>query len=197
MQARLEPGAQRQGLLRLGVSETIVHSWLPRFLGALSEAFPKIEVELTVDVSTGLRDELISRSIDLAFLMGPISEFSVTNLDLPSFALDWYIAAHLAPERPGPEAAEALFARLPVITYARNTRPFTEIKAYLYTQVGEGVRLFPSTSLAACIRMVEDGVGIGSLPVSLAGRAGGRRPDRQPLPPLAPQPAALHRLLCR
>jgi len=42
------------GLLRLGVSETIVHSWLPDFLRKLNEEIPNLEVELTVDVTSEL-----------------------------------------------------------------------------------------------------------------------------------------------
>ena len=155
------------GVLRLGVSETIVHAWLSRFLARFSSVFPNVDLDLAVDVSVNLRDGLLNRSLDLAFLMGPVSEYSVTNIDLSEFRLAWFAAGPVA-ELARRGDIEAVFARYPVITFARNTRPFSEIKTALFERYGPGTRLFPSSSLAACFQMVRDGVGIGALPAELA-----------------------------
>lgn len=155
------------GVLRLGVSETIVHAWLPRFLARFSSQFPNVDVDLAVDVSVTLRDGLLNRSLDLAFLMGPVSEYSVANIPLSEFRLAWFAGGAVA-ELARAGDTEALFDRYPVITFARNTRPFSEIKAALYQRHGPGTRLFPSSSLAACFQMVRDGVGVGVLPAALA-----------------------------
>ena len=74
LRKRADRGASLSGILRLGVSETIVHSWLPRFFRELHETAPNLDVEITVDVSGNLRSGLLDRSLDLAFLMGPVSE---------------------------------------------------------------------------------------------------------------------------
>ncbi|MGI9414940.1 MAG: LysR family transcriptional regulator [Hyphomicrobiales bacterium] len=168
IESRVGDAAQMSGVLRFGVSETIVQSWLSRFLARLSTAHPKIEVELTVDVSVTLRDALINRSLDLAFLMGPVSEYTVTNLPLPEFELSWYMARDLL-HGSGDAAPGQLFAAHPIITYARNTRPYSEIKAEVFERHGIVPRMFASSSLAACMQMVRQGVGIGTLPVRLVG----------------------------
>jgi DNA-binding transcriptional LysR family regulator len=164
---RIGSAAVFEGVLRLGVSETIVHSWLPRFLTRLSIDYPLVDVELTVDVSAALRDDLLNRALDLAFLMGPISEYSVSNLELPGFPLSWYAGGRIA-EAARTGAGADLIARYPVVTYARNTRPYREIKAELQRRHGPVVRIFASSALAACFQMVRDGVALGTLPVSLA-----------------------------
>ncbi|MFT6558733.1 LysR family transcriptional regulator [Sneathiella sp.] len=153
------------GMLRLGVSETIVHTWLSDFLQHVHHSFPNVDIELTVDVTANMRNELVSRSLDLAFLMGPISEFSIQNVDLCSFELAWVCS----PEIELPEGVVPLQTILekPVITYARNTRPFAEVQAVSKQEDIEVSRLFPSTSLAACKRMALDGLGIGMLPLAL------------------------------
>ncbi|WP_421781774.1 LysR family transcriptional regulator [Kiloniella litopenaei] len=161
--------SEYEAVLRIGVSETIVHSWLPRFLSRLRDCYPKVDVELSVDVSTNLRDALISNSLDLAFLMGPISEYSINNLELPSFPLSWYSTKEIA-DYLATNDAKTAFKRFPVITYARNTRPYLEIKSELTRQYGPNTRIFPSNSLSACLQMVQDGVGIGALPKLLASR---------------------------
>lgn len=148
------------GHLRLGVSETIAQTWLPEFVTVLHRSFPGIEVEINVDISLNLREDLLNREIDLAVLLGPISEFTVENIDLPFFELAWYRASSEALEH---RKSENLFT-LPVITYARNTRPFRELKAALLERIGPNVSLFPSSSLSACFRLVEAGLGVAALP---------------------------------
>lgn len=148
--------------LRLGVSETIAQCWLPEFIARLYQRFPKLEIEINVDISINLRANLLDREIDLAILLGPVSEYSVDNVELPGFDLAWYCAAGVAQ---GGDVA-GLFAG-PVITYARNTRPYRELRAELFQRVGLGVAMFPSSSLSACFRLVEAGLGVAALPRAL------------------------------
>ncbi len=155
------------GVLRLGVSETIVHTWLSDFLSSVHHTFPRIDLDITIDVTANLRNELVSRSMDLAFLLGPISDYSIANIDLCSYPLIW--AGSPALKLPQGRLPIDVLARRSIITYARNTRPFAEINAFLKGQVVEPARIFPSSSLAACKRMAVDGIGIGSLPMSCIG----------------------------
>ena len=152
-----------EGHLRLGVSETIAQCWLPEFVAALHRRYPTLDIEINVDISMNLRADLLNREIDLAILLGPISEYSVDNVDLPAFDLAWYCAANA--EEP-PEGASGFLLK-PVITYARNTRPFRELKAELAARVGPHVSTFPSSSLSACFRLVEAGLGVAALPRTL------------------------------
>jgi len=72
--AHVAAWAGLQDQLRLGVAESVAQSWLPDVVTALHTTFRKVEIEIDVDVSTNLRDRLLGREIDLAFLMGPVSE---------------------------------------------------------------------------------------------------------------------------
>lgn len=152
-----------EGYLRLGVSETITQCWLPDFVARLRRKLPGLQVEINVDISVNLRAGLLDREIDLALLLGPISEYSVDNIELPDFALAWYVATTVAP--PGDDPASYL--NLPVITYSRQTRPYRELKTLLLEKVGPGMRLFPSSSLLAGFRLVEAGIGVAVLPRAL------------------------------
>ncbi|GGH31372.1 DNA-binding transcriptional regulator, LysR family [Cribrihabitans marinus] len=149
--------------LRLGVSETVAQSWLPDLVFRLHALYPKLEIEFNVDISINLRAGLLNREIDLAILLGPVSEFSVDNIELPGIDLGWYAAA----DAPECRDASAYLTR-PVLTYARNTRPYRELKELLFERVGPAVSLFPSTSLSACFRLVEADLGVGALPRVLA-----------------------------
>lgn len=157
------------GVLRLGVSETIVHTLLPRFLLELHEHHPGVDVEITVDATVNLRKELVSRNLDLAFLMGPISDYRIANLDLASFPLVWAASPRLGIAIDAPLSIHEL-ARYPILTYARITRPYAEIASHLHTHCDFPVRLFPSSSLSACLQMTRDGIGIGSMPRAIIDR---------------------------
>ena len=145
-----------EGRLRIGASETVAQCWLPDLVARLYSVYPKLEIELNVDVSQDLRAALLDREIDLAILLGPVSEYSVDNLALPGFELAWYRSVASDPD------ADHLMR--PVMTYARNTRPFRELKEMLFERVGPDARLFPSSSLSACFRLVEADIGVAVLP---------------------------------
>ena len=147
------------GRLRLGVSETIAQCWLPEMVSRLHKLYPKLEIEFNVDISVNLREGILNREIDLAILLGPVSEYSVNNIELPGFDLAWYSAANTTHE-----TTEIGYLSRPVMTYARNTRPFRELKEMLFERVGPDVPIFPSSSLSACFRLVEADLGVAVLP---------------------------------
>ena len=83
IKSNVVPAESVNSLMRIGVAETIVQLWLPAFLTALHEKYPNLNVELMVDVTVDLRRQLMEGSLDLAILMGPISEYSIDNIELP------------------------------------------------------------------------------------------------------------------
>ncbi len=158
------------GLLRLGVSETIVQAWLPELLARLRTRYPSLDVEISVDVTANLRNDLVDHSIDLAFLMGPVSEYTVTNVPLSEYHLIWAMRPTDG-TGPAPHMTLDQMAAYPILTFARNTRPYAEISDAFRTRTGKPARIFPSTSLSACQRMAERGVGIGAVPKALIGES--------------------------
>ncbi len=151
--------ADLEDTLHVGVAETIAQAWLPQFLAALAEAYPRLSVEVTVDISRNLRDGLTGRALDLAILIGPVSEFSIANLELPAFALAWFRA-------PGRDVSD--LSRVPVISYARSTRPYQKMRQELLRRHGARMRIFPTSSLSAGFQMVASDLGVGALPHALA-----------------------------
>ena len=150
------------GRLRMGVSETIAQCWLPDLVSRLHARYPRLEIEFNVDISTSLRAGLLNREIDLAILLGPLSEPTVNNVALPGFELAWYASAQAAPGLAG-----AAHLTRPVLTYARTTRPYRDLKEALLERVGPDVSIFPSSSLSASFRLVAADLGVAALPRAL------------------------------
>lgn len=144
--------------MRIGASETITQSWLPLFLKAISEKYPRVNVDLTVDISLNIRAALVERRIDLVFLIGPISELSVENAPLPAFDLYWYRATN------NPQTD---LTQIPVISYSSQTRPYRELMSELSQNYGPRVRVFASASLSASLKMIAEGIAVGPYPYAL------------------------------
>ncbi|MEO9274438.1 LysR family transcriptional regulator [Marinomonas sp. 5E14-1] len=159
IKAELTPSEEVKGTLRIGVAETIAQSWLSEFLSALRKRYPKLVVELSVDVSIHLRDQLLSHNMDLAFLMGPLPEGNVENILFPPFRLGWF--CH-------PSMSHHDLGNAPIISFSRLSRPYQELMSELMNRYHEVGQVFPSTSLSTNFEMVASGIGVGALPVQLA-----------------------------
>ena len=156
---RVANPAETEGLFRLGASETIAQAWLPSFIEALSTQFPRVNVDLTVDISLNLRAAVLERRLDLAFLMGPVSEYSVKNVVLPQFDLHWYKSKRIG---------DVDLAKIPIISYSSQTRPYRELTSELARRVGPKSRVFSSASLSASLKMIATGIAVGPYPRVLA-----------------------------
>ncbi|MEO0372907.1 MAG: LysR family transcriptional regulator [Pseudomonadota bacterium] len=156
---RVANPSEAEGLFRLGASETIAQAWLPSFIEAFSTQFPRVNVDLTVDISLNLRAAILERRLDLAFLMGPVSEYSVKNVALPQFELHWYKSSSLG---------DVDLAEIPIISYSNQTRPYRELTSELARRVGPKSRVFSSASLSASMKMIATGIAVGPYPRVLA-----------------------------
>lgn len=151
-----------EGVLRLGVTEMIVHSWLGPFLRALKARLPAIEVELTVDLSANLSPALFSRGLDLTLQSGPFGRQISGGADLGAFPLIWVAAPGL--KMHGRPLTLDQIARHPVLAHAKGTLPHEQLRDHFASHPDVDVRLVPSTNLAACLQMTLDGLGVACLP---------------------------------
>ncbi|MCB1343170.1 MAG: LysR family transcriptional regulator [Pseudooceanicola sp.] len=154
------------GTLRLGVTEMIVHTWLQDFLRALRARFPKLSVELTVEMSAKLEEDLAVRRIDLALQNGPFARMASGTVTLGRYPMIWVAAPSLGLS--GAQTAEGIAAH-PVLTHARGTPPHAQVAGH-FRAMEQAVRLVPSSNLAACLQMAVQGMGIAALPAAMARR---------------------------
>ncbi len=158
IKTNIVPAEAVDSLLRIGVAETIVQLWLPNFLADLYEKYPNTKVEIVVDVSVNLRQQLLERSLDFAIMMGPVSEYSIDNVKLPAIELTWFRAK---------DKPDTNFNTVPVISYTRQSRPYRELRQELRSRYGHSTQVFPSSSIYAGLEMVASGIGVGLFPHQL------------------------------
>ena len=175
------------GVVRLGVSETIVHTWLARFVERVHTLFPKVTLDIEVDVSPTLAARLTEHRLDIAFLLGEVAEPSIATRPLCRYPL----SLTASPSLPLGQGIVSLsdVAAWPLITYPRTTQPTRDMMRLFATPGMIAPRLFSSASLSTIVRMAIDGIGISLIPpiVTEAERADGRLrivPIDAPLPEL-------------
>lgn len=147
--------------IRVGSSETIVSTWLPEFLGTYSQAKSGLSFDLRVDSTDNLRNALVHREIDLAFLMGPVAEVSVTNRPICAYDMVFAAEPHLAAKHDHWSLDE--IAAEPIVTFATNTKPSRRLREQLTSDTRQP-NMTTSTSLGAIIRLTVSGMGICAIP---------------------------------
>src|SRR5690606_39014590 len=122
----LRDPAEIRGVIRLGVAETIVQTWLPDFIKEVNRAYPHLSIEIEVDISPSLRARLMAQEIDVAFLLGPLTAPRLRNRLLCEYPIGFIASPAL--KVPNPASVRDL-ARFPLITFARKTQPYEQVKS--------------------------------------------------------------------
>lgn len=174
LQARMREAAGQHsvmtGTLRIGVMETVVHTWLPALLSRFSRRHPNITVELNSDITPRLRDELLRGRLDVAFTTESISEGFIENRPIARLPMRWVGAPGL-PLAPG-TLRFADIAQLPIISFHRESTVYRSIlqSATETADVRAALRINFFSSLAAMIELAKTGFGIAPLPAAVVQR---------------------------
>ncbi|HTV35512.1 MAG TPA: LysR family transcriptional regulator [Xanthobacteraceae bacterium] len=153
-----------RGIVRLGVSESIVHTWLPVLIEQVNDAYPNLELEIEVDISANLHDRLVSKDLHVAFLLAPANNPNVHSRPLCTFAIDFVAGPKI--KLPQRKIALAEIAKWPIVTFARNTQPYSALRE-LFSRQGLRPTIHASASLATVVHMALDGIGIAVIPPAI------------------------------
>jgi len=156
------------GRLRIGVMDTVIHSWLSELISALSRDYPQVEVELTADTALNLNEQLLKGQLDLIFQTDLLRADGVRNVQLAYYPLSWVVAKEGVLDRPYESLADLCQERL--LTFSRQSRPHQDMLNFLHQQGITAPRVSCINSVAAIIKLVADGFGIGALPPVLVSR---------------------------
>ena len=168
MVAALASPATMTGTLRLGVSETIVQTWLMRFVERMRAAFPGVSVDIAVDISPNMQAALVNNDIDLALLVGPITLPNLVNRSLCSVSVAWIASPQLVDANKTLSLSELLSH--PLITYPKNTSPYVELRDLILRANHPPPQIHTSASLATIIKMTVERLGICLIPPDVVRR---------------------------
>jgi DNA-binding transcriptional LysR family regulator len=154
-----------RGVLRLGVAETIVHTWLPRLIKSVNTAYPNLSLEIEVDITPDLTARLLAQEIDLAFLVGPVSASGVRSRVLCDYPAGILASPSLGL---GDRVLKVQdLAKFPIITFPRRSQPYEVVRSLFNQPNLPPIRLHGSASLATVIHMAVEGLGIAVIPTAI------------------------------
>ncbi|MDB5567076.1 MAG: transcriptional regulator, LysR family [Tardiphaga sp.] len=165
MMAAVGNRSAMHGVLRLGVAETIVHTWLSRLIKSVNIAYPNLSLEIEVDITPNLNARLQAQEIDLAFVLGPLSTPNVHNRVLCDYPVGFLASPSLKLGN-GPLSVYDL-AKFPIITFSRKTRPYEIVRSLFNRPDLPPIRLHASASMSTVIHMAIEGLGIALIPTAI------------------------------
>ena len=184
---RGEMGAGARNVsLRIGVIESVLHSWLIEWVQHTRRANPDFELELTVETTPVLVDQVKRGALDLAFAALPTSGESLRSRALP--AMEMVFVGHKDLHRKRRYTLADL-AGYDLLTFQRGSQPHVAV-IDVFREAGlELRRVHTISSISAMVQLVEGGFGVATLPLAAVQRLSDRLPLKAlkcdtPLPPL-------------
>jgi len=165
MMAEVGDRSAMRGVLRLGVAETIVHTWLPHLIKSVNATYPNLSLEIEVDITPHLNASLLAQDIELALVLGPPPDAGVRNRVLCDYPVGFFASPSLGLGN-GRLALPEL-AKFPIITFPSKTRPYEMVRALFNRPELPPIRLHASASLATVIHMAIEGLGIAVIPAAI------------------------------
>ncbi|PCE28102.1 LysR family transcriptional regulator [Paraburkholderia acidicola] len=167
MRREVDDASGDAGLIRIGVIESIVHSWFPALMRVVRDRYPRLEIEVTSDTTIHLEQLLRTDSVDLILQTDLLSGPEFVNHPLCEFPLRWVASPTLGLS--GNTINLDRVAEFPVLSFSRHSGPHAALER-VFADVERPARINCISSVAAMIRLVADGFGVAVLPPAIIQR---------------------------
>ena len=152
--------------LRLGVTELVACTWLQRFLRMMKHRYPKLRIQLEVDLSTAIDGRLMEGTLDLALQTGPFRSKTFASEALGQEPYCWIVNSELFQQIGATPTLPELFD-LTVLTHAKHTQACAALHRIAHERGLRAEKIVHSSALSACVPMVLEGMGAAMLPERL------------------------------
>ncbi|GAA0866206.1 LysR family transcriptional regulator [Sphingopyxis soli] len=173
--------AEASGVVRIGAGEIAAASCLPAFVADLKADMPNVGLEIEIDLTANLIQQLLTGRTDIAFAAGPIAHPALKTQPIGEVALMWLASPEVA------AAFTAGEAQLPVWSLASHSpihgRMRDAIEASRIAQ--ESLNLCNNARTMIDIAKAGGGVGIFPEPMARAEVAAGALVELSDMPALA------------
>src|SRR2546423_1287812 len=166
-------GTQRAVTLRIGAIESVLHSWLIGWVHEMRRGNPDFELELTVETTPVLVDQVRRGALDIAFAALPSVGERLRSRALPP--MEMVFVGHRDAHRKRRYTLPDL-AGHDLLTFQRGSQPHVGL-VDLFRDAGvELKRVHNISSISAMVQLVEGGFGIATLPLAAVAQLAAQRP---------------------
>ena len=153
--------------LRIGAIESVLHSWLIPWIERLRAEQPGLELELTVETTPVLMDQIQRGAQDIVFAALPAGGDGVRNKTLPPMPMAF---VGLAAQHRKRTYTLVELARGELLTFQRGSQPHVALLDALRQAGVESKRVHTISSISAMAQLVQGGFGVATLPLAAAQR---------------------------
>ena len=167
IKSEMGTGATQAVPLRLGAIESVLLSWLIPWIEALRVERPELELELTVETTPLLLEQMKRGTLDLAFAALPSAAEGVRTRALPPMEMV-FIGSSRVYKRT--RCTLAALADSDFLTFQRGSQPHVALLDLFRQAKLEPKRVHAVSSISAMTQLAEGGFGVATLPRSAARR---------------------------
>ncbi|MGH6652324.1 MAG: LysR family transcriptional regulator [Sphingopyxis sp.] len=172
---------EASGVVRIGAGEIAAASCLPGFVAALKADMPNVGLEIEIDLTANLIQQLLTGRTDIAFAAGPIAHPALKTSPIGEVALVW-LASHAV------AAAFAEGAAVPVWSLASHSPIHGRMRDAINASriAPKSLNLCNNARTMIDIARTDGGVGIFPEPMVRGDLASGALIEIADMPALAP-----------
>jgi len=161
VKAEMGSGTQLAVSIRIGAIESVLHTWLIPWLEKLRQEQPELELELTVETTPVLTDQIQRGALDLVFAALPASADGIRNHVLPPLELAFVgnPKRHTKKKYQLNELAE-----LELLTFQKGSQPHVTLLDLFRKHRLEPKKVHAISSISAMVQLVQGGFGVALLP---------------------------------
>lgn len=168
IKARIGDPTIVSGIVRVGVTEYVALTWLPDLVRELNARYPRVTLEMNVDLTLSLLEKLRGGEIDLALLPGPIAQPGLRNISLGLVEFAWMASPAL--KIPDRSLTPRDLDNWPILTLSKTSNLYAVLERWFEESGAVGRRTDTCNSLSVLASWTIAGLGIGYLPVAHFGR---------------------------
>ncbi|MBI2771590.1 MAG: LysR family transcriptional regulator [Burkholderiales bacterium] len=167
VKAEMGSGTPQAMTLRLGAIESVLHSWLIPMVEKLQNDHQGLELELTVETTPVLLDQIRRGALDLIFAALPASMEGLRSRALPP--MEMVFVGHKQQHRKRMYHLADL-GELDILTFQRGSQPHVALVDLFRQGEVSPKRMHTISSISAMTQLVEGGFGVATLPLAAAER---------------------------
>lgn len=168
--AEMGAGVETAVSMRIGAIESVLHSWLIPWLEQLRLEQPGLELELTVETTPILTEQIQRGMLDLVFAVLPSSADGVRNHALTP--MDMVFVGN--PERHSKDVYQLdELAELELLTFQKGSQPNVTLLDLFRQQRLQPKKVHAISSISAMVQLVQGGFGVALLPRAAVARLTG------------------------
>lgn len=167
VKAEMGSGQAMVASLRIGAIESVLHSWLIPWIEKLRVEQPGLELELTVETTPVLMDQVQRGAQDIVFAAFPAGGEGVRTKALSAMPMSF--VGHVVQHRKRVYTLAEL-AKGELLTFQRGSQPHVALLDALRQAKVDKKRVHAISSISAMAQLVQGGFGVATLPLAAAER---------------------------